>query len=437
MLRRITMRYVRTVAVLLIMMSMVGVAAAKEVTFNKDVLPILQQNCQACHRPGEIGPMPFLTFEETRPWAAAIKKAVLSRTMPPWFADIRVGHFTNDRTLDDDDIKTLVKWVDGGAPEGNPKDKPFPRQWTDGWNIKPDVIYEMPRSLAIPEQGALEYIYVLLPAKFPQDTWILDGEIQPGNRSAVHHASVIVRPPGSLWLKDAKVGEPYIPPKQGPVAVQNFNAAQEWLLGYVPGMAPQRYFSADKGAGRMIPAGSDIFFEIHYTGTGVKIEDRTRVGFVLAKEPPAKQLLNLAAYDTSFEIPPYAENYHGSTWAILNEPVALVYLQPHMHLRGTSMEIKATYPDGRSEILVRVPRYNFQWQVIYMLEKPIKLPRGTRIDVFATWDNSANNKFNPDPSSTVRTGQQSWDEMLVALLGVTVDPGVDPGRVLTLWWNIR
>ena len=148
-------------------------------------------------------------------------------------------------------------------------------------------------------------------------------------------------------------------------------------------------------------------------------------GFVLAKQPPAKQLLNLAAYDTSFEIPPYVET------------VTLVYLQPHMHLRGTNMEIEATHPDGRSEMLVSVPRYNFQWQVIYMLEKPIKLPKGTRIDVFATWDNSANNKSNPDPSSTVRTGQQSWDEMLVALLGVTVDRGIDPGRILTLWWNIH
>jgi len=425
------------VATLLFLMRTASFAAAKEVTFNRDVLPILQQNCQVCHRPGEIGPMPFLTYEGTRPWAAAIKRAVLTKSMPPWFADTHVGRFANERTLDDADIKTLVAWVDGGALEGSPKDKPATRQWTDGWNIKPDVIYEMPRALAIPEKGALDYIYILLPAKFPQDTWILDGEIQPGNRNAVHHASVIVRPPGSSWLEDAKVGEPYIPPKQGPVAVENFNAPQEWLLGYVPGMAPQRYFSPEKGAGRMIPAGSDIFFEIHYTGTGTKIEDKTRVGFVLAKEPPAKQLLNLAVYDTAFEIPPNTENYRGSTWAILNESATLVYLQPHMHLRGTSMEIKATYPDGRSEVLVRVPRYNFQWQVIYMLARPIKLPKGTRIDVIATWDNSANNKFNPDPGVRVRNGQQSWDEMLVALLGVTMDRGVDPGKVLTLWWNIH
>jgi hypothetical protein len=432
------MRSVQLVSVLfvLFMLRAEVFAATGTVTFNKDVLPILQKNCQVCHRPGEIGPMSFLAYEETRPWAMAIKAAVLSRKMPPWFADPHVGHFSNERKLADAEIKTLVSWANGGAPEGDTKDKPAPKQWTDGWNIKPDVVYEMPRAVAIPEHGALEYIYILLPARFPKDTWIMDGEIQPGNRSAVHHASVIVRPPGSTWLKDAKVGEPYIPPKQGPVAMENSNAPQEWLLGYVPGMAPQRYFSPEKGAGRLIPAGSDIFFEIHYTGNGKKSEDKTRVGFVLAPEPPEKRLLNLVVYDTSFEIPPNTPNHPGSSWAVLNKPATLVYLQPHMHLRGTSMEIKVTYPDGRSEMLIRVPRYNFQWQVIYMLEKPLKLPKGTRIDVSATWDNSANNKFNPDPSSTVRSGQQSWDEMLVALFGMTVDKGVDAGQVLTMWWNV-
>jgi len=431
------MRSMMSVVVLLVMTKAIGSASTGETTFNKDVLPVLQKNCQVCHRPGEIGPMSFMTYEETRPWAKAIKEAVLTKKMPPWFADRHVGRFANERKLNDDEIKTLARWVDGGAPEGNPKDRPEPKQWNDGWNIKPDVIFEMPKPFIIPEQGSVDYIYILLPVKFAKDTWIIDGEILPGNRSAVHHASVIVRPPGSPWLKEAKVGEPYIPPKQGPVAFENFNARNDWLLGYVPGMAPQRYFNPASNAGRMIPAGSDIFFEIHYTGTGKKSEDQTKVGFVLAKNPPEKQLLNVVAYDTGFEIPPNAAKHPGTTWAILNEPVTLIYLQPHMHLRGTSMDIKVTYPDGRSEMLVRVPRFNFQWQVIYMLAKPIKLPKGTRIDVLATWDNSANNKFNPDPTATVRNGQQSWDEMLVAILGVTADKGVEPGNILTLWWNMH
>jgi hypothetical protein len=413
------------------------VAAPDPATFNKHVLPILQKHCQACHRPGEIGPMSFLTYEATRPWAKAIKEAVLTRKMPPWFADPEIGHFANERKLSKADIKTFVDWVDGGAPEGSSQSKPVPIKWTDGWNLKPDVVYEMPGAYPIPPAGVLDYIYILLPAKFPRDTWVVDGEIQPGNRSAVHHASVIVRPPGSAWLKDAKTGEPHIPPKTGEVALTNFNSRNEWLMGYVPGMAPQRNFSPDKGAGRMIPAGSDIFLEIHYTGTGKTTEDRTRVGLVLAKERPGKQLLNLVLYDNNFVIPPNVPDHTANTWAILNEPVTLVYLQPHLHLRGAKMDIKVTYPDGRSETLLRVPQYNYQWQLIYIRDKPLKLPKGTRIDAIATWDNSANNKFNPDPSQTVRAGQQAWDEMLVSILGVTAERNVDPGKVFTMWWNLR
>jgi hypothetical protein len=413
-----------------------SLAVASEVTFNKDVLPILEKNCQVCHRPGEIGPMSFISYESTRPWAKAIKEAVLTRKMPPWFADPEVGHFANERKLSSTEIQTLVDWADSGAYEGTFR-KQTPKQWTQGWNINPDVIYEMPKPYTIPENGVLDYIYILLPAKFPRDTWIVDGEIQPGNRSAVHHASVIVRPPGSSWLKDARVGEPYIPPKTGPVAVENFNAPQDWLLGYVPGMSPQRNFDPEQKAGRRIPAGSDIFLELHYTGNGKRTEDITRVGLVVAKDPPARQALNLVVYDTSFEIPPHEALKIGTTWAILNDPVTLVYLQPHLHMRGTGMEILATYPDGRSETLLRVPRYNYMWQVVYILEKPLKLPKGTRIDVSATWDNSVNNKFNPDPSRTVRVGQQIWDEMLVAILGVTTNTETEPGKALTMGWNVR
>jgi hypothetical protein len=431
-----TMRVIRFLIAFLTIRG-AALAAPAAVTFNKDVLPILQKNCQVCHRPGEIGPMSFLTYEGTRPWAKAIKEAVLSRKMPPWFADPEVGHFINERMLSEADVKTLVDWVDGGAPEGTSKSKPAPLQWTDGWNIKPDVVYEMPKPYIVPASGVLDYIYILLPAKFPRDTWIVDGEIKPGNRSAVHHASVIVRPPGSAWLKDAKVGEPHIPPKTGEVAFTNFNARNDWLLGYVPGMAPQRYFYPGKDAGRMIPAGSDIFLEVHYTGNGRNSEDQTKIGFVLAKEPPGKQLLNLVVYDTSFEIPPNTSDHTGNAWAVLSEPVTLVYMQPHLHLRGTSMDIKVTYPDGRSETLLRVPRYNYQWQVIYVRDKPLKLPKGSRIDVSASWDNSANNRFNPDPTKTVRSGQQAWDEMLVSILGVTVDRKVDPGKILTMSWNVR
>ena len=184
----------------------------------------------------------------------------------------------------------------------------------------------------------------------------------------------------------------------------------------------------------MIPAGSDIFLEIHYTPMENKVRIKRRSGCP-GEGASGTQMLNLVLYETRFEIPPNVSNHPGNMWAILNEPVTLVYMQPHLHMRGTKMDIKVTYPDGRSEMLVRVPRYNYQWQVIYVQEKPLKLPKGTRIDVSASWDNSANNKFNPDPFLTVRPGQQSWDEMLVAILGVTVDRNVDPGKIMSMGWQ--
>jgi hypothetical protein len=354
---------------------------ASSVTFNKDVLPILQKNCQVCHRPGEIAPMSFLTYESTRPWAKAIREAVLTKKMPPWFADPQIGHFANERKLTSAEIQTMVTWVDGDAPEGHPKDKPPPIHWVDGWNIKPDAIYEMPKPYAIPNNGVLDYVYILLPAKFREDTWVIDGEIQPGDRSVVHHASVVVRPPGSAWMKDAKLGEPYIPA----TAVDTFTVGAapageqfNWLFGYAPGASPQRYFSPDDNAGRFIPAGSDIFLEMHYTPNGQRALDQTKIGLVFAKKPPAKRLLNLTIQARTFAIPANASNYPYSTAVALNEPVTLAYIQPHLHMRGTDMSIKVRYPDGRSEIVLSVPRYNYLWQVIYVLDKPIKLPKDTR-----------------------------------------------------------
>jgi hypothetical protein len=415
-----------------------GQTTADRVTFNRDVLPILQKNCQTCHRPGEIGPMSFLSYESTRPWARAIKEAVLSKKMPPWFADPRFGHFENERRLRDSEIKTIADWVDAGAPAGDLKDEPAPVQWHDGWNIKPDVVFEMPKPYSVPATGTLDYVYFLLPNKFTEDTWIMDAEVRPGNRSVVHHASVIIRPPGSQWMKDAKVGEAYVPPRRPEgQAIDNrpgsqANLQMEWFVGYVPGMHPQRYFYPERGAGRVIPAGSDVFIEMHYTASGKESQDLTKVGFVIAKEPPRRQLVNLMLIEFNFEIPPGAPNYPGHTWATLNEPATLVYSQPHLHMRGKDMEIKLTYPNGESRTLVSVPRYSYLWQTIYVQEEAIQLPKGTRIDVYAHWDNSPNNPHRADPTKTVRWGDQSWDEMLVAFLGVIVDPKTDAKKLITM-----
>jgi hypothetical protein len=367
--------------------------------------------------------MSLLTYEAARPWAKSIKEAVLTRRMPPWFADRGIGHFSNERSLTETEIKTLVEWVDGGAPEGNSAARPAPVKWVDGWNIKPNVIYGMPEPYTVPKEGILEYIYILLPAKFPTDTWVLNGEIHPSDRSVVHHASVVVRPPGSKWMKSAKPGVPYEPTAQDRAeSTEPFY----WLFGYAPGVSPEGHFSPQEDAGRFIPAGSDLFLEMHYTVNGKESQDQTQLGLVLSNKRPARQLLNLIVTDNRFEIPPNAPNYGYSTSVLLDEPITLLYLQPHLHLRGIDMKIDVTYPDGRSETLLSVPRYNFMWQVIYMLAKPVKLPKGTRVLVSAHWDNSPNNKFNPDPSKTVRWGAQTGEEMLVALLGAVVE--VNPDR---------
>ena len=271
-------------------------AASTIPTFNQDVLPILQKNCQVCHRPGEIGPMPLLTFDQTRPWAKAIKQAVLNKTMPPWFADPQYGRFANDRSLDTGDIAKIVSWVNAGAPEGSSK-APTPIHWTSGWNIQTDAIFQMPDPYLIPATGTLEYVYIVIPTHFTKDTWVTAAEVRPGARAAVHHAIAVVRPPGSQWMKEAKPFVPYIPPvdsaagqaQPGPNDPQSepVNLNYEYLAGYSPGMQAER-FDADDSA-KLVPAGSDIVLQVHYMTNGkTTVSDQTRIGLTLAKEPPRK-----------------------------------------------------------------------------------------------------------------------------------------------------
>jgi hypothetical protein len=394
------------------------------VTFKKDVLPILQKNCQVCHRPGEIGPMPLLTYENARPWAKAIKASVLSRKMPPWLADPQYGHFRNDRRLTDEELHKLVAWVDAGAPEGDAKDQPPPVQWTDGWNIRPDLVLQMPDPYKIPVTGTLKYIYIVIPTGFRSDTWVTAAEIRPSARSVVHHIIAVVRPPGSVWMKDAKPFVPYVPsdeaeqasdPQSDPV-----NISYELLAGYSPGMQPQR-FDMDHSA-KLIPAGSDIVLQVHYTPNGkTSLEDQTRVGLELAKQTPAKRFMSAVAASNNWIIAPGNANAEGHAKVTFGEPVELVFMQPHMHLRGKDMTIRLVYPTGESETVLSVPRYDFQWQIIYYLDKPRQLPKGTRVEVAAHWDNSANNPNNPDATATVKWGNQSWDEMLSFAMGVIID----------------
>jgi hypothetical protein len=407
--------------------------------FYRDIVPILQKNCQSCHRSGEIGPMPLLDYESVRPWAKAIKTSVVSRKMPPWFADPKYGHFANDRRLGDAEIARISEWVDAGAPEGDPKDKPVPAKFPDGWNLQPDEIFQMPEPYAVPAKDALSYVYVVIPTGFTRDTWVKAAEIRPGARSVVHHALAVVRPPGSQWMKDAKPFVPYIPPpdaqdgarpderKEGeskPDArdpqASPVNESFELLAAYSPGMQAQR-FDMDHSA-KLIPAGSDIVLQLHYTANGkTSVPDQTRVGIEITREFPRKRFMSAVANSWNWTIPPGDPNFEAKGRLTFGEPVELVFLQPHLHLRGKDMTVNLTYPDGKTETLLSVPRYDFNWQIVYYLEKPLMLPQGTKVEVTAHWDNSANNPFNPDPTKAIRWGNQSWDEMLSLPMGVIID----------------
>ena len=409
--------------------------ASAQVTFNKDVLPILQQKCQACHRPGEIGPMPLITYQGVRPWVRAIKTAVTSKKMPPWFADPSYGHFANEKRLSDDEIATIAKWVDSGAPEGAEKDKPAPPTFREGWNIRPDLVFQLPEPLKIPAKGTVEYTYIAVSAPFKEDTWIAAGEIRPTDRARVHHVIAMVRPKGSKWMSQAQLGaEPWAPGPNRQVEMLRANGgdmsvlSSEFFVGYVPGMEAQR-FDVDRSA-RLIPAGADIVLEVHYTTNGVESEDQTKVGLEIAPVPPERLFMSVAAAQPGLSIAPGDSNAEAQAVVKFGQPVDLVYMQPHMHLRGKDATIEARYPDGKRETLLNVPRYDFNWQIVYYQKKPLRLPKGTELHLTGHWDNSAANKWNPDPTAQVRWGDQSWQEMLSAPMGVIVDRSIDPKTVI-------
>jgi hypothetical protein len=443
-----------------LMMSLAAIAGAPTsapVTFNKDVFPILQKSCQSCHRPGEIGPMSFLTYESTRPWAKAIKSAVAAQKMPPWFADPRYGQFRNARSLTDAETKTLVAWADAGAPEGSAKDKPAPIAFPEGWQIKPDVIVAMPHTLTVNATGTMEYINIVLPTGFTKDTWVSTVEVRPRNRAVVHHAAVFIRPPGSPWLKGARYGEPVVtkpnikrdengfeihtslltPPAERLAAQTSAEATgrtgdnSEWLAAYIPGMQPWDFRLGN--AAKLVPAGSDIVINLHFTPNGKQMEDAIDVGMVLAKEAPQRRFLTIeAAASTKMLIPAGDPNYEVHSSLTFAQDVQVVWYQPHMHVRGKDMLYRAVYPTGETETLLSVPNYSFNWQLGYETAKPLVMPKGTRIEVTAHFDNSPNNPYNPNSKIDVPWGDQSWEEMMAAFMGVIVDDkSVPPSKVTT------
>ena len=420
----------RAIPVFLVVASltMAGVALAASnsaPTFNRDVLPILQKNCQTCHRPGEIAPMSLLNYTDARPWAKAMKNAVATRKMPPWFADPNYGHFANDRRLSQSDIDTLVAWVDGGAVEGDAKDKPAPVTFQDGWQIKPDMVIEMPNPFQIPATGTINYQYIRVKGSFPEDVWVSAAEMRPSNPAVLHHGKVWVVPPGSQWMVDATPGMPY----EGRETGRNSAADGNDILGkFNPGLGAQTFDIG--GSAKFVPKGSDLVFELHYTAVGKATSDQSKLGLVLAKHAPVtRYFLSSGPTASNLVIPAGDSNAEVVSEVTVGlDDAKLVYVQPHMHLRGKDFELRAIYPTGESETLFK-GIFDFNWQLGYDFAKPIPLPKGTRLIAISHFDNSANNKFNPDPAKEVRWGPQNWDEMSNAFVGLIFNANDDAAKL--------
>ncbi len=395
-------------------------------TYYKDVAPILAARCQGCHREGQIAPFALETYQQARQYAAAIAIAARDRSMPPWFADPCCGHFRNNPSLKLEEIATLEAWAQAHTPAGNPKDAPPARQWAKGWSIDPpDVVFSMPEAKRLPPNGDVPYQYIIIPTHFKEDHWVRMSEIRPGNRAVVHHAVAYIREPGSKWLRGAPVGKAFSADDLTD-PVQKRDAMwtdSDILLVYAPGSSPDEW---PGGFAKLVPAGSDIVLQMHYAVHGKPgSSDKTSIGLVFSKTPPTKRVLSLQLTNDRFHIPPGDPNYRVEVQGTIPNDALLLSFFPHMHLRGKSFEYNIVAPHGQIRTLLRIPQYNFYWQLSYRLQTPIPLKTGTHLQAVATFDNSAANMHNPDPSATVSWGEQTWAEMMVGFFDVAVDPSID------------
>ena len=369
--------------------------AVGPMTYAADVAPILQARCQSCHRPGQAGPFSLLTFEQARRWGASIREVVEERRMPPWHADPRYGTFRNDRGLTARERATLLAWVEQGTPLGDPAAMPAARTFPEEWSIgTPDLVIPMREPFAVPAQGVVKYQHFRVPTGFTEDRWIQAAEARPGDRAVVHHIGV--------YVDDHDPASSAAEPK-----------VKHVVALYFPGDNSPVFPS---GIARRIPAGSDLIFEVHYTPIGVAKTDVSSVGMILAKEPAAHEAKMRGIPDRTLRIPPGAANHAVRSSYTFPNDAHLLTLMPHMHVRGKDFLYTAIYPDGRREVLLSVPAYDFGWQSIYILAAPKALPRGTRIDCLAHFDNSAANPFNPDPKAEVTWGDFTWDEMMIGYI---------------------
>lgn len=374
------------------------------VTYSKRIARILQQHCVECHRPGEIAPFSLTDYQEVVGWADMMAEVTRTRQMPPWHASPEHGHFANDRRLSAEEVQLLQDWSDAGAPEGDRADLPEPKTFVDGWQLprEPDkVVWMSDKAYAVPAEGTVNYQYFAVDAGFTEDKWITAAEIIPSNRAVVHHVIVFM-------ATDEK----------------QTDEQRQFVTAYVPGM---RVTPLPAGMAKRVPKGSKLIFQIHYTPNGVAGEDRTRVGFNFAKaDEITHEVKTVVVINKRFRIEPQLDDQAFESRE-LTMPIEsqLLSLSPHMHLRGKSFRYELTLPDGKKETLLDVPHYDFNWQTGYRLSELRTIPRGSKFQGFASYDNSPNNLANPDPSKTVTWGEQSWDEMFLGYFDIVVPKGID------------
>jgi len=414
-------------------------------TFTKDVAPILYKNCVSCHRPGEMGPMPLITYAQARPYARAISAKVTSGLMPPWHAIAPAGTFRNERRLTDAERDTIVKWAANRGPQGDPNDLPPVPQFVQGWAIgQPDAIVSMTKEFDVPASGTIDYQYFEMPTNFTEDKWVQAIEIRPGATAVVHHVLVYARDPNNTqrptpftMLPPANPAPPR-PEDAARVAAraerqraQSGQGGQQEQVAGSPGVnrgvliattAPgTNAVVFDPGTALLIKAGSILTFQVHYTANGSAARDRSSVGFVFAKQPAPQEIRASAFVNARFALAPGKADQQVEAAIEFNEASHIWALFPHTHLRGKSWEYRLVYPDGRSQVVLSVPNYDFNWQTYYQYATPIAAPKGARLEAVAIYDNSSANRANPDPKVEVRWGEQTWEEMQYSGITFTVD----------------
>ena len=378
--------------------------ADPKVTYSNRIAHIFQQRCVECHREGDIAPFALNEYEEVAGWAEMIEEVVREQRMPPWHADPKHGHFVNDRSLSEDEKQAIYQWVADGAPQGDPADLPEPREFVSGWQLPqtPEAIYSIQdEPFQVQAEGEIAYQWFEIDLGFEEDKWVSAMEILPGNRAVVHHILAFVREAGD----------------NGP-----YRADRGFFSGYVPGL---RAKPLPHGTAKLLPAGAKLAFQVHYTPIGSVQYDQSKIGLVFANfQDVTRRAISTSAMNTRFRIPPHDDNHRveartrGVPWDF-----RLLSMSPHMHLRGKSFHYDAVRPDGATEVLLDIPRYDFNWQTEYRYAEGIDFPAGSSIQAVGHFDNSAANLNNPDPEDTVTWGDQTWDEMMIGyfLISIPVD----------------